>query len=62
MQTMLKSVIIAAFALCALAVQAVPLKLGDIDADGNPSVLDLVAVINHINSNPRLTSPSRTRR
>ncbi|HTD88670.1 MAG TPA: dockerin type I domain-containing protein, partial [Candidatus Binatia bacterium] len=56
MQKMLKSVIVGTLALCALAVHALPLKLGDIDADGNATVLDLVAVINHLNNNPRLPS------
>ena len=54
MQTMLKIVIIGILAFCALAVHAVPLKLGDVDADGNATVLDLVAVLNHLNNNPRL--------
>src|SRR5689334_725570 len=56
MQTMLNTVMIALLAFSALSAHAIPLKLGDVDADGNATVLDLVAVINHLNNNPRLPS------
>jgi hypothetical protein len=51
---MQKRLIIAALLVCATALHAVPLKLGDIDADGKATVLDLAAVINHLNNSPRL--------
>ncbi|HKQ39599.1 MAG TPA: Ig-like domain-containing protein, partial [Verrucomicrobiae bacterium] len=51
---MFKAIVIAGVLCCAVSVGAVPLKLGDVDADGNATVLDLVAVINHLNNNPRL--------
>jgi len=40
-----------AHTLCAL-----PQKLGDLDGDGQPTVLDLVILLNHINATPRLSN------
>jgi len=35
---------------------ALPQMLGDMDGDNSPSILDVVAIINHINSVPRLSN------
>src|SRR5437870_8646426 len=42
--------------LLALPASAVSTKLGDLDGDGQPTVLDLVTIINHINGTPRLSN------
>src|SRR5438093_9589976 len=42
--------------LCTQTVQGFPQKLGDMDGDGQATVLDLVAIVNHINATPRLSN------
>src|SRR5436309_1658658 len=39
-----------------VTVSAQPLRLGDLDADDQPTVLDLVRLINHINGTASLSS------
>src|SRR6266516_110621 len=42
--------------LLSLTVAAQPLRLGDLDADGQPTVLDMVRLLNHINGTVSLSS------
>jgi hypothetical protein len=42
------------FFLSTLVLRALPQKLGDLDSDGTATVLDLVAVLNHVNGIQRL--------
>lgn len=47
-------IIIAGLLLVPMSLRALPERLGDLDEDGTPTVLDLVAIVNHIRGTPRL--------
>src|SRR6185436_252254 len=44
------------FFLVTLPCFAISTKLGDLDGDGQPTILDIVIIVSHINGTPRLSN------